>query len=101
MQEGARVQVEGSGGERNMLRENDTLRNEKLDGLFDGLCLLLFTEFNGHINLEQVARIPSFASFEHLVNGGEDHPGDSNDGPFLSSAPGDVLVLDAVIRGIL
>jgi len=41
-------------------------------------------------------RIEHLADGEHVKGSGEDHSGNSDNGPFLAAALGDALVLDAV-----
>ena len=67
----------------------------------NGLVLLLLTKFLGHINLEQIARVEHFTCAEHLVNSGEHHSGDGDDGAFLAATLGYPLVLDTVVSGAL
>jgi len=80
---------------------DNALGNEELDGLINGLGFLLFTKLHRHIDLEQIARIPNFAGAKHVESGGEDHPGNGDDGALFTTALGDALVLEAIVRGIL
>ena len=73
------------------------LAYEEVNSLLHSLLKLLLFEMVGHINLEQVNRIPDFPGGEHGVNGGQDHSGNGNDGPFLSPAFGDALILQSIV----
>lgn len=70
----------------------------QLDRLFDRFGLLLVLEFSRHIDFVQITGIPHLAGRQHVEDGGEDHPGDSDDSPFLSAAFHDAFILAFVVR---
>ena len=77
------------------------MRNQEFDGLFNSLILLLFAKLQRHIDLVKVARVPDLSGGKDVENSGEDHPGDSNNGPFLTPSFCDALIFDAIVRRIL
>ena len=79
---------------------NNTLCDQQFSSPFQSLLFLLVAEFLRHIDLIEVTRIENLASRKHVVNGGENHPCDSDNGSFFSSSFGDTLILDSVVRVI-
>ena len=52
----------------------------------------------GHIDFEKINRIPNFAGTEHGIDCRQDYSGNGNNRPFFSSAFGDALVLQCIVR---
>lgn len=77
------------------------MRNEKFDSLLNRSIPLLVPKLLGHIELEQVGGIENLAGRKHVEYGGEDHLCNGDNGPFLTTAFGNTLVLNAVISELL
>lgn len=82
-----------------MLGAYDTMGNQEFGSLPQSFLLLLITKLHRHIKLVEVTRIEDLTGLEHVISGCEHHPGNSDNGSFLTSALGDPLLFDAVVRG--
>ena len=47
----------------------------------------------------KVDRIPDLAGGKHLIHGGQNHPGNGDNGAFFAPAFGDSLILDSIVWG--
>lgn len=79
-----------------LLCDGFSLLWEVTDCLVDGLLQLLLLQMLRHINFAEVNRVPDFSGREHGVNGGQNHPGNGDDGPLLSPALRQALILQGV-----
>ena len=61
------------------------------------LLKLPFLQVLGHIDFEQVNRIPNLSGGEHRVDSGQNHPGDGDDRSFLSPAFGNALIFQSIM----
>ena len=61
------------------------------------LKLLLFKMF-GHINLEQVNRIPDLPGGKHRENSSQNHSGNGDNGSFLAPAFGNTFIFQSIVR---
>ena len=68
-----------------------------MNGLLHCFLKLLHFQMLGHINFEQINRIPSLPCREHRVNGSQNHSGNGDDSPFLSPTLGDALIFQRIV----
>ena len=52
----------------------------------------------GHIDFEKIDRVPHFAGAEHRIDCRQNHSGNGDNGPFLTSALGNSLIFQLVVR---
>lgn len=69
--------------------------------LLNGFGKLLLLQMFGHIDFVEVNRIPDLAGTEHRINCRQNHSSNGNNGPFLTSALGDALVFQSIVRVFL
>ena len=75
-----------------------SLRFQESNSLSHSILKLLLFEVFGHINLEQVNRIPDFSGGKHGIDGGQNHSGNGDDCSFLAPALGNMLIFQSIIR---
>ena len=88
-------------GCKKRLSHFQTLGFKESNSLLHRLLKLLLFEVLRHINFEQINGISDLPGKEHGVDGGQNHPGNGDDGPFLAPAPGTTLIFQSVVRVLL
>lgn len=59
---------------------------------------LLLLQVFGHIDFEEINRVPHFSGAEHRIDRRQNHSGNGDDRPFLASAFSDALVFQRIVR---
>jgi hypothetical protein len=62
---------------------------------------MLITEFQRDIHFAEITGIEDLSGRKHVISSSKNHPGNCNDGSFLTSSLGNTLILDSVVRTIL
>lgn len=75
------------------------MRYKEVNSLFYCLGKLFFFQMLRHIYPIKVNRIPFFQIGKHDENSSQNHPGNGNDGSFLTPAFGNPFIFERVVRG--
>lgn len=71
---------------------------KETNSLLHSFLKLLFFEMFGHINFEEINRIPDFLGGKHRENSSQNHSGNGDNGPFLAPAFGNTLIFQSIVR---
>ena len=85
----------------NIFRFYYTKREKKFFRMCDCFIFLFSRYFLGQIDFIKITWIELLASGKHVVDSGEYHPCDSDNGSFLASSFGKTFILDSIVRRLI